>query len=303
MGRKRLRIILVGLPLFAERLEVDLKNFDPNLNVEAFNTYYSFIDKLKAFLLIPFADVVYSINGSLSQSRIFDWALLWNKKLMMTWVGTDVSVAKAENKPIQKYLEKAHHYCEVDWIKDELKELNIHAEILNFFNFKESQTSEFPNPEKAQLTVLSYLAKGKEVDYGLNQSLALADRFQDVQFNIIGSDGDGLPKPNNFNYLGWVENVKAEFDKSHVTARLINHDGLSGFVLESLLLEKYVLYSQPLNHCIQVNSTQSCVEAFQILYDEFKSGNLKPNSKGREYVLQSFSKEKILTDLIEEMSK
>ena len=303
MARKQLRIIIIGLPLFAKRLEADLKSHNPLLKVDALNTYYSFKDKLLAFLLIPFSDVVYSINGSLSPSKIFNWTLLWNKKLMMTWVGSDVLVAKSEDQPVQEYLRKAHHYCEVSWIQKELETLNIKAEILNFFNFKETQKSDFPDLSKGKLTVLSYLAKGNELEYGLTQLLSLAKSFPEVSFNIVGSDGEGLAQLENLNYLGWVSDMKSEFDKAHITARLINHDGLSGFVLESLLLEKHVLYSQPLDSCIQVSTPESCVDAFGLIYEQYKTGMLEPNRQGRNYVLEHFSRTRILDNLIDEMSK
>ena len=57
MGRP-LKIIIVGLPLFAERLAKSLKEFDPSNNYISLNTYYKRWDKIRAKFLIPRADLL-----------------------------------------------------------------------------------------------------------------------------------------------------------------------------------------------------------------------------------------------------
>ena len=120
-----MRILLVGLPYFTERLYHDLVAFDKENKYYRLDTYYSKKDRLKALLLIPFIDVVYSINGTLGKSRAINLALKKKKRVMMTWVGTDVSKAKLLANVNQSFVRNVEHYCEVDWIQEELKELNI----------------------------------------------------------------------------------------------------------------------------------------------------------------------------------
>lgn len=295
------RIVIVGLPLFAKRLAQDLKSFDANLKVVALDTYYSRIDRLKALFLIPFSSVVYSINGTTSKSRVFDLAFFFKKKVMMTWVGTDVTKAIKNKNRIQKYIDKAEHYCEVKWIQKELKEaLNIDAEILNFFNFEKSNGSHFPTTSNT-LNVLSYIAKDREKYYGIDTLHVLAKTFGNIQFDVVGTDGEGFDKLPNITYHGWVEEMQVLFEKAHVTVRLIEHDGLSGFVLESLFHKKYVLYSNDLNGVIHVKNSQDAIKALGDIYEKFKNSELEPNEEGASFVHNHFMNQQIMTRLRNKM--
>ena len=131
-NKSKMKVLIVGLPLFAERLKNDLTEYDSSNKYYFLNTYYNKWDRVKALFLIPRVDVVYSINGTLGTSRVFDLTLKLKKKLMIAWVGTDVLKAKKLKEVNQLFLEKAEHYCEVDWIKKELVELNINAKSFEF---------------------------------------------------------------------------------------------------------------------------------------------------------------------------
>lgn len=296
MSRKK--ALIVGLPLFAERLQKDLAEFDKENQFYCLNTYYSRKDRLKAFFLIPFVSTVYSINGSLDKSRVFDWAFFWKKKVMMTWVGTDVTKAKKLDKINQKYLNKAQHYCEVDWIQKELKELSIDAEILNFFNFKESL--EVGKDDLKEIRVLSYISKNREEYYGWSKIIQAARENPEVSFDIVGTDkNDDLPK--NVTVHGWVNNMQEFFDKSNVTVRLVDHDGLSGFVLESLYRGKQVIYSEPLEHTKYSKSSEEINAILKQFVEEKREGNSLLNKKGSDFVKIHFNKDVILSKLIEEI--
>lgn len=292
------RIIIVGLPLFAKRLEKDLCEYDARLKVTALDTYYKRKDRIKAMLLIPFCSVLYSINGTTSKSKVFDWAFFWKKRVMMTWVGTDVT--KAINNPnrLQKYLDKASHYCEVKWIQQELRlELGIDAEILNFFNFDINQSSAFIK-NASNLVVLSYIGAGREKYYGLDKIIELAKCFPNVEFRIAGIENHSEEPYENIKFLGWVRDMKLEFDKCHVTARLIEHDGLSGFVLESMLYGKYVLYSQPLRNTLFSPDLLESKKHLEVLVSRFVQFNLHENNQAKEWVKENFNKQYILDRLI-----
>ncbi len=291
------RIIIVGLPLFAKRLSQDLKSFDPSLKVTALDTYYNKKDKIKALFLIPFCSVVYSINGTTSKSRVFDLAFFFKKKVMMTWVGTDVTKAIKNQNRIQKYIDRAEHYCEVQWIQTELKEtLDIDAEILNFFNFKNSKSTDFPALNKG-LNVLSYIAKNREEYYGLPTILELAKNFPNVKFDVVGTDGKDLEQAPNLTYHGWVEDMQPLFEKAHVTVRLIEHDGLSGFVLESLFNKKYVLYSNSLEGVLHVENKQDAVTALGDLNKQLQEQSLTANEDGAKYIKNHFMHQQIMANL------
>jgi hypothetical protein len=293
-----MRVLIVGLPYFTENLVRDLRAFDSDNTYYRLDTYYNKKDRLKALLLIPRVDVVYSINGALDKSRVFDWAFFWKKKVMMTWVGTDVTKAKKLEAPNTTYLNKSHHYCEVNWIQEELKSLNINAKILNFFNFSELKPAQMPNDKK--LKVLTYISKDREAYYGWSQVIEAARACPMIEFTVVGTEGIN-EWPENVQCKGWVDNMPELFEKHHATIRFVEHDGLSGFVLESLLRGKHVLYSQPLNHCVHVNNTESMINALKELSDVNESGKLSVNESGASFVADNFNREKIFSDLIAEM--
>jgi len=296
-----MRVLIVGLPLFAERLKNDLQDFDEDNSYYFLDTYYNKRDRFKALFLIPFVDVVYSINGALDKSRVFDLAFKMNKKVMMTWVGTDVIKAKRLNKINQTYLKKAHHYCEVDWIKKELTELKINAQVLNFFNFEKEFKMTFPVSE-GKLKVLSYISKGREEYYGWNEILNASNEFPNVEFVIVGTDrNEGVPE--NLKCLGWVEDMGPLFEECHCTIRFVEHDGLSGFVLESLFRGKHVIYSEPLDYCLNVRSSKDVNDEIRSLELMLKEGSLKVNMAGHDFVQKNFNRKAILTRLIKEMKK
>lgn len=198
-GQKKVKVLIVGLPLFAQQLKKDLEAFDRVNKYYCLDTYYNRKDRIKAFFRLPFVDVVYSINGSLSKSKVFDIAFLLKKRVMMTWVGTDVTKAKKESNKNQQYLEYSEHYCEVEWIQQELKELKINAKIQNFFNFK--STIEAPIVTKPTLTILTYISKNREEYYGWNELCFVAEQHPDVSFTVVGTDGVGK-YPSNVHCLG-----------------------------------------------------------------------------------------------------
>lgn len=294
---KRLKVLIVGLPLFAERLQADLSSYDKENSYYWLNTYYSKWDKIRARFLIPKVDVVYSINGTLGKSRVFDLALQKNKKLMMTWVGTDVTKSKQITLPNSDYLNKAHHYCEVSWIQEELKEMNIEAKILNFFNFDKNVPYVFPVDKT--LSILTYIADGREEYYGYSKLMATAKALPDVRFTVVGTKGldDTL---DNVQFLGWVDNMPEIVDKHHACARLVEHDGLSGFVLESLLKARQVIYSEPLNHTLHAQNQKALIEKVELLKKQLASGYNLENTDGRDFVQKTFNREKILQELIQE---
>jgi len=295
-----MRVLLVGLPYFTEKLARDLREFDTENTYYRLDTYYNKKDRIKAMWLIPTIDVVYSINGALDKSRVFDWAFFWRKKVMMNWVGTDVTKARKLEQVNQQYLMKASHYCEVEWIQEELKLLDIDAKILNFFNFP--KTFDVRIPDEENLKVLTYISDGREDYYGWQEVLKAARACPDVDFTVVGTTGK-KEQPENMKCLGWVENMPELFNANHVCIRYVEHDGLSGFVLEALLRGKHVLYSQPLDHCKFVTDVEALISGIKHLSESCQSGELKSNTEGANYVRKNFGREKILSELIEEMKK
>jgi hypothetical protein len=295
-----MRVLIVGLPLFAKRLRDDLVEFDPDNTYFFLDTYYNKWDRYKALFLIPYVDIIYSINGTLDKSRVFDLAFFLQKRVMMTWVGTDVLKAKELKKVNNTYLNRAEHYCEVIWIQDELKELNIDAKILNFFNFSGFIKPVMPHGKN--LKVLMYISANRAAYYGWNEIIDVAKMEPGIEFIIVGTDGSG-DIPSNVKCLGWVDDLDELYNDCHCTIRFVKHDGLSGFVLESLVRGKQVIYSEPLEHCHYVKNSQQISDALTSLQKQLLSGSSLFNVKGAEYVRNNFGRKFILGKLVETFNK
>lgn len=298
---RKKRVALVGLVLFTKMLEEQIMKYDQNkVVVKSFDTYYNKWDKIKAFFYIPFCSTVYSINGALDKSRTFDWAFFWKKKVMMTWAGTDVTKARKVKNVNKKYLNEAEHYCESPWLQEELKLVGIDAEILYFTNFEHSDNINYPD-NSGQLTVLSYISKGREVYYGIERIMKLAKLFPNISFRVAGTDGEGFETPENLVCLGWVKDMKKEFEKAHITMRLIEHDGFPNFVCESMLYRKHVFYTNPMNECVYVKNDDHAAQELAKYQEKFKLNTLAPNQKAREFILENLSQQKVLDRLIKKM--
>ena len=301
MGKKR-RLILVGLPLFAKRLHAALENKLIDWEVIHLDTYTSRFDKIRAVFLLPNADIVYSINGTITGSKVFDIALRNRVKCIMHWVGTDVLNAIQAHKSGDfrlDFIEKVHHLCEVDWIQDELKPIGIHAKILNFASFNHSFEIQVPKGKKLRL--LTYMSDARAEFYGLPKVIELAKVFPEVSFTIVGAKAsDFHPLPKNVEALGWVENIDFHFDNSHATIRIPKHDGLSNFVLESLARGKHVLYNHPYSHCNFCPTHENLEQAIRQLKQTVEQDTFKPNLAGKQFVEREFNSNYVFSQLIRE---
>jgi hypothetical protein len=270
MGRP-LKIIIVGLPLFAERLAKSLKEFDPSNNYISLNTYYKRWDKIRAKFLIPRADLLFSINGTILPSGVFDLAFSKKIPVVMNWVGTDVLLAEKAIESgsfRQNYINQAIHFCEVNWIQEELENSGISAEICNFASFDKKFEAKLPTEKK--LNVLSYIPKERSDFYGIEMLLRVAKNLPNIQFLIAGTKAEEYqPLPQNVQALGWVKNMDEVYDRSHVAVRIPEHDGLSTFILESLARGKEVIYKYSFDYCFKCTNEDELTRRLKELEDAF----------------------------------
>lgn len=302
---KRLNITIVGLPLFAERLAKTLSEFDPNNRYTFLNTYYSKKDKLKARFLIPRADLLFSINGSIVSSGVFDLAMRKKVPIIMNWVGTDVLLATEAVRSAnfrQDYIDHAIHFCEVDWIQQELKEIGINAEIVNFASF--DKRFELNVPKSERYTVLTYIPKVRSDFYHPEIFLNVAKHFPDADFLIAGTDATEYePLPENVKALGWVSNMHELYEKVHACVRIPEHDGLSTFILEGLARGKDVFYKYTFDHCFEAGNEAEFIDVLKKRLEVFNDGKWQPNSKGAEFIETAFNRKKILGELTDQIQE
>lgn len=217
----------------------------------------------------------------------------------MIWVGTDVITATAafkSGKYRKDYIENAVHFCEVNWIQDELKAIGINADIVNFASF--DKKFQLMNPISQKFTVLTYIPNQRSEFYGPNLFLNVARSFPDINFIIAGTKAEEYqPLPENVKALGWVEDMDSLYADVHLCVRIPEHDGLSTFILESLARGKDVIYKYPFDYCLQAGNEMEFKSVLQSRYSLFINGLWESNRSGAEFIANEFNSTQILGEL------
>ncbi len=292
-------VLVNGLPLFSKRLVKDLNSLDKNNTYVFADTYYSLWDKIKFFALIPFSKIVISFNGVSDNSGSLNWVLKFKKKLVMQWQGTDVSLAveRFNNNTInRKYIDNALHFTDAIWLKKDLDTFINSVKLVNFkhFNFLKNETNYKKN------SVLSYIGKGRESFYGYDDLLLAAKKFPEIDFNIIGSDGDGLACVSNIKFHGWVDEVVVNklMRETSIFVRLTKHDGNSVSVYEALGNGCEVIWSYPSEKSYLATNSTELISVMNDLVYKITERNFTPNDSNYSYIQDNFNKEKIIGNYI-----
>ena len=284
-----MKIIITGLPYFGKKISAALMEVDPNNNYIFLNTYYSNYDRLRFLFHILTAKVVYSINGTTGKSFVLNLAMKLKKRVVFHWVGTDVVLAKDSirtNQANEKFISYPVHLTDSPWFVGELKEIGIHADyspllVVNNVPVRRTIPAEFK--------ILLYIPQADQEYYGLSVILEVAKQFPEIIFNIAGSECSDLPVSENVKFLGWIKDMSPLFSESSLTIRFVKHDGLSFFVLESLLNECHVIYNYDLKYCLKANNHQQISSYINDLFEKFKKSEFSLNTDGREYVVREFT--------------
>lgn len=208
-------------------------------------------------------------GASLSFKRAVIWfiVLLWwllNRRkgsIVQYWIGSDV--ARAQEVGVSKAMSHllswigARHICGAPWFAEQLRRAGINAKPV-LFPYDTDQAAAQPStaPESPPLRALAYLTPGSWRNMNGNRILELAKLTPDTQWHVVGMNDNDLPghetPPPNVRFLGWVEDPLAVMASCHVFVRLANHDAYSGMVRDAQTMGKTVLYTKPVEGCINV---------------------------------------------------
>jgi glycosyltransferase involved in cell wall biosynthesis len=299
-----MKIIFVGLPYFGEKLVADLQQYDPKNKYLFLNTYYSKKDQVKFLLHAPFAQLIVSFNGAYQKSKALDYALFFKKKIYMQWHGSDVLMATKltkNNKILLKYIATAKSYTDATWLQEELKLIDIHAKLLPFKSLKPiSITSQYP-----EISILTYLGKGKEVFYGWEMILEAIRSFPNIQLYVMGTDGEGLEQLSNITFLGWLkeDEVVEYYKKCPIFVRMTEHDGYSLSIMEALSYGVEVIWNNPHEKTYFADNTNELKDSIRQLADKITSRNLQSNLENQIWIKENLDRDKVLKNYIETITK
>ena len=292
-------VLVNGLPLFAKRIVKDLNAFDRRNTYVFTDTYYSLWGKIKFFLFLPFSKVIISFNGVSAPSGSLNWALKFKKKIVMQWQGTDVSLALSrfnDNTIYRKYIDNSIHLTDAVWLKSELDKFINSVKIVPFkhFNMIENKVN------YKQISILSYIAKGRESFYGYDELFLAAKNFPEIQFNIIGTDGEGKELLQNIVFHGWIDEFKVNqlMRESPIFIRLTKHDGNSVSVFEALGNGCEVIWSYPNEKSYLATDSNELISVLEDLVLSIRARNFTPNQNNFHFVKDNYNKEVILSNYI-----
>ncbi len=295
-----MKVILIGLPYFVKKLSSELSDFDKVNCYVGLDTSYRLSDKFRYVFHILNTDIVYKIGGSARKGGALGLAFFLRKKIIVMWAGTDVlkSGRLIRNREADlAFINYCRHACETSWIQYELKELNIHADILYTTTFDSSALEgEIPLPET--FSILTYVDQAREDFFGIKTIIELANDFPDVTVNIVGSGKSKYDMPRNIRLHGWVGNMDERYKNCTVFLRLPEHDGLAFSVLEALSFGRYVARTFPFPATYHARDYNVLRDFIAGLKKRHVQGNLRLNYEGIEFIKNNFEKSKILKGFI-----
>jgi len=293
--KKQMKILIIGLPYFAQKLQKELSSYDKDNAYIFLNTHYKKTDKIKYLLHLINTDIIYIHGGLICCSELIDIALKFNKRIIMNWAGSDVLKAKEIlYKKNYNYINNIEHYCVAPWLQEELKDININAKLLDITvapNYKKKLSKTFK-----ELSVLSYISKDKPMFYGIDIIIKLANYFPNIKFRIAGIKHHN-EIPTNLTLLGWID-MEEEYIKNPIFIRTPKHDGMPFSVIEALSYGRVVFYNHKVPFVNYFQNFEDLKNQFQKVVDDFEQGKLTINYEAIEYVKKEFNKEKILNNLI-----
>lgn len=267
-------------------------NYIANLFYDSeINCIISYTNSIKNYLNtiknIIKSDVVLVIGGTIEKSKIIDIALIFNKKVVFFWIGTDVLKAKQLNKDkiCKNYIFNCTHICECDWIKNELFEVGISADIVNIAVVNDNKKSCYNEWNK--MKIICYSGEKREYFYGYENIFKLAELYPEFTFNVVGSSGKSVNKLPNIKFYGFVDDLERKFADNFLFIRVPEHDGLSVSVLEALSHKNWVIYSYPLKFAYNGCNFSEIKDSFDKVKKHFENKEL--NESAVNFVLPKYS--------------
>lgn len=229
---------------------------------------------------------------------------IWNKKIVVTWRGTDILMAKKNpffrimSRLFQSLIDVNNSLSEHSI--EELKSIGIKTKFQPNPTFKLYKLREIPKTNK----IAVYLPDSSEKEWSFYQGdliKKLVNEFTEIEFIIIKNSGKNFDEKNVKCYE-WIENMEELYSKVIGIIRIPIHDAIGNTIVEAISMGRNVIASAvKFPYCIIIEN-----------YDELKTNleklikNPSLNIDGSQFVHEKYDKEKIIKEMItiyEELSK
>ena len=205
-GRPRrsrpLRVTVTGSELFAGRIVALLRGFGLDALLlerpsEGLSPFRSRLERIRHGLA---TDVFLRIYGRRDLSRLQIWLARLGVPTIILWVGSDVTNHAWLASRMAK--ERAWHWCVAPWLRDELAEAGIPAEVVRI---TPPLIPDVVPALPSTFTVLAYALADRGQLYGLEFVLELARRRPEIQFLLLAAIVDRAdPTERHCPWAGWM---------------------------------------------------------------------------------------------------
>jgi hypothetical protein len=215
-------------------------------------------------MLLPFTDIVISLNGVTDYSRSINWVLKFKKKLLFVWQGTDALLAlqRIKNGTLYRaYIDNAFHFVDSPWLETEVKALGLRPKRVMF----KPIIVNHPLTHHHTLSVATYISQARKEFYGYSRVVKLAEAFPNITFHVFGMPSDALIHPPNMCFWGWTNHdiFLSQLKNTSIFLRLVEHDGLSVSLLEALSYGCEVISTMPFECCFHSENKNCDIEIFE----------------------------------------
>lgn len=297
-------VLINGLPLFSKRLADDLNAFDTSNRFIFCDTYNSKVQQLKFLALLPFADVVISMNGVTDYSGSLNAVLRLKKKLIMQWQGTDslMALERFKNGTIKRdYIDYASHFVDFSLQYDEVSSIGVKPEYVYF----KSAISKSPIIKYERISCMTYMGDSRQAFYGINQFKLLAEHFPDVDFKLFGVKNPIVDLPFNVKVFGWVsaDEFQSQLRSTPIFLRLTEHDGFSLSVIEAMSYGCEVMWTFPYQYSYQATTNEQAIQTFEKIQQLIINRGLTPNQELIEETNISFDYKRVMSNYISKIKE
>jgi len=268
------------------------------------DTYSSKWEQLKFLLLLPFYDVVISMNGVTDNSGSMNAVLKNRKKLVLQWMGTDalLGMERLANGTIKRdYIDYAANFVDSSWLMDEVRSLGVQPEMMPI-KFIEEKT---PVSSYTEISGMTYIAQTRQSFYGINEFCAVAAANPSIPFKLFGVTEPIISLPENIEVMGWVEPAvfQEALRNTPIFIRLAEHEGFPVSVVEATGYGCEVIMRMPFEKALQAKTSDEAIHAFEVAKTRLIARNLEPNHELIDWAKTHFNKQRLMTVYIDKLKQ
>lgn len=265
MTVNRTRVTFTGFePFWMRVLSEGLSSARPEFACDWIVWPSTFVERLRFVGVMLRSDVVVRVGmpfefQSETNRLWIEWLRNSRKRTGVNyWIGSDSLTALRREKSRglsnadRAAISNLTHIADSDTVRDELCSLGVEATVA-WLPPPNVPDEPILTPLPADFTVLSYIPDRSSDFYGGPAVVEMARRLPGVAFLVVGGDGGWLrERPTNLQFIGWQSEMRPVFERCSCLVRMVEHDSVSGMVVEALAYGRKVIYSRPLPNTLFV---------------------------------------------------